>query len=418
MKLLVIGGGGREHAIAKKLLSSDHVDAVFCAPGNAGMKRDGIEILDIDQSDHTSLIAFVKRENIAWTIVGPEIPLFNGIVDDFKAEGLEIFGPSKVATQIEASKDFAKQLMVKNAIPTAGYQCFDDHGSACAYLETIPLPVVIKADGLASGKGVVIAETKEEAFSALEDMMLNRKYGTLCTKVVIEEFLVGEEFSLMAFVKGEKVYPMVISQDHKRLREGDKGPNTGGMGAYAPVSHISESVVQEATERILKPAASGMVKNSTPFEGILYAGVIATEEGPKTIEFNARFGDPETQVLMNRLDSDLALVITDLLEDRDPDLVWKKEGVSLGVVVAAAGYPEEYKTGLSLPLPESDGTVQLYFAGVKEEKDTLVSNGGRIYLIEASGKTMKEAQEKIYQTLGSVDTTGCVYRRDIGNRAL
>lgn len=418
MKLLVIGGGGREHAIAKKLLASDLVKTVFCAPGNAGMKRDGIECLAIDQSDHASLIHFAKRENIAWTFVGPENPLFNGIVDDFKAEGLKIFGPSKAATQIEASKDFAKKLMVKNAIPTADYQCFDDHGSACAYLETIPLPVVIKADGLAGGKGVVIAETKAEALAALEEMMLNKKYGTLCSKVVIEEFLIGEEFSLMAFVKGEKVYPMVISQDHKRLLEGDKGPNTGGMGAYAPVSHIPESVVNEATERILKPAAAGMVKNGTPFEGILYAGVIATEEGPKTIEFNARFGDPETQVLMNRLDSDLASVITDLLEDRDPDLVWKKEGVSLGVVVAAEGYPEEFETAMPLRLPDTDGATQHYFAGVREEADKLVSNGGRIYLIEASGKTMKEAQEKVYQALGSVDTTGCVYRRDIGNRAL
>lgn len=418
VKLLVIGGGGREHAIAKKLLSSDMVETVFCAPGNAGMKRDGIDILDIDQSDHASLISFVKRENIAWTIVGPENPLFNGIVDEFKAVGLEIFGPSKSATQIEGSKDFAKQLMKKNAIPTADYQCFDDYHKACKYIETAPVPIVIKADGLAGGKGVVIAETKAEALDAIEAMMLNKKYGASCTKVVIEEFLSGEEFSLMAFVKGEKVYPMVISQDHKRLLEGDTGPNTGGMGAYAPVSHIPESVVKEATERILKPAASGMVKNGTPFEGILYAGVIATDEGPKTIEFNARFGDPETQVVMNRLESDLALVITDLLEDREPDLVWKKEGVSLGVVVAAAGYPEEYKTGLSLPLPEIDGTLQLYFAGVKEEVDRLVSNGGRIYLVEASGKTMKEAQEKVYGALGSVDTTGCVYRRDIGNRAL
>lgn len=418
MKLLVIGGGGREHAIAKKLLSSDLVETVFCAPGNAGMEKDGIERLDIDPSDHASLIEFVKRETIAWTIVGPEIPLFNGIVDDFKSEGLKIFGPSKAATLIEASKGFAKELMKQNSIPTADHRCFDDYDSACTYIEATRLPVVIKADGLAGGKGVVIAETKAEALAALEEMMLNEKYGTLCSKVVIEEFLIGEEFSLMAFVKGEKVYPMVISQDHKRLLEEDKGPNTGGMGAYAPVRHVSDSVVNEATERILIPAAMGMVKNGTPFEGILYAGVIATDEGPKTIEFNARFGDPEAQVLMNRLASDLALVITDILADREPDLVWKEEGVSLGVVVAAEGYPNDYEKSLPLHLPETDGTVQLYFAGLKEGKDTLVSNGGRIYLVEASGKTMKEAQEKVYQALDSIDTSGCVYRTDIGNRAL
>lgn len=418
VKLLVIGGGGREHAIAKKLLSSDLVETVFCAPGNAGMKKDDIDLLDIDHSDHDALIGFAKKENIAWTIVGPEIPLFNGIVDDFKAEGLKIFGPSKAATLIEASKEFAKELMKKNAIPTADHKCFDNYDSACNYLENVALPIVIKADGLAGGKGVVIAETKKEALAALKEMMVNQKYGTLCSKVVIEEFLTGEEFSLMAFVKGEKVYPMVISQDHKRLHDGDKGPNTGGMGAYAPVPHISVSVVKEAIDHILKPAALGMVRNGTPFEGILYAGVIATEEGPKTIEFNARFGDPETQVLLNRLVSDFASVITDILEDRDPDLVWKEDGVSLGVVVAAEGYPEEYETGTPLNLPDTEGATQLYFAGVKEDTGKIISNGGRIYLVEASGETMKDAQEKVYQSLRSVDTSGCVYRTDIGNRAL
>ncbi|WP_423190150.1 phosphoribosylamine--glycine ligase [Alkalibacterium sp. f15] len=418
MKLLVVGGGGREHAIANKLLSSEQVETVFCAPGNAGMKKDGIEVLEIDQSDHAALINFAKKENISWTIVGPEIPLFNGIVDDFQAEGLKIFGPSKAATLIEASKEFAKELMVKNKIPTSDYQSFGDYTSASKYIEQGIVPVVIKADGLAAGKGVVVAETKEEALNALKDMMLDQKYGALNARVVIEEYLTGEEFSLMAFVKGDKVYPMVISQDHKRLLEGDKGPNTGGMGAYAPVPHIAESIVKEAVERILVPAAVGMVENGTPFVGILYAGVMATDEGPKTIEFNARFGDPETQVLMNRLESDLAQVITDLLEDNEPELIWKKDGVSLGVVVAAEGYPENYQKSIPLTLPESTESVHLYFAGVKEEAGELVSNGGRIYLVEASGETMKDAQDNIYRALASVDTTGCVYRTDIGNKAL
>ncbi|PRY83187.1 phosphoribosylamine--glycine ligase [Alkalibacterium olivapovliticus] len=418
VKLLVIGAGGREHAIAKKLLSSSQVEAVFCAPGNPGMRRDGIQVLPITQDDHEGLITFAKKEKISWTIVGPEVPLFNGIVDDFQSEGLPVFGPSKAATQIEASKEFAKELMVANHIPTANYQAFDTFEEAKEYVLNGPIPIVIKADGLAAGKGVVVAETKDAALSALEDMMLDKKYGTHNARVVIEEYLTGEEFSLMAFVNGEKVYPMVISQDHKRLLEGDKGPNTGGMGAYAPVPHIAESVVKEATERILKPAAEGMVKNGTPFTGILYAGVIATTEGPKTIEFNARFGDPETQVLMNRLESDLAQAITDILEDREPELIWKKDGVSLGVVVAAEGYPEAYNKHIPLALPDTNDKIQLYFSGVTEDESELVSDGGRIYLVEASGDSMEEAQGLVYEALESVDTAGCVYRTDIGHNAL
>ncbi|MCC5895401.1 MAG: phosphoribosylamine--glycine ligase [Alkalibacterium sp.] len=418
MKLLVIGAGGREHAIAKKLVSGSHVEAVFCAPGNPGMTRDGIQVLPIKQDDHEALIEFAVKEGIDWTIVGPEIPLFNGIVDDFQTKGLKIFGPSKAGTQIEASKEFAKEVMVANQIPTADYKAFDNYEQAKAYVINGPIPIVIKADGLAAGKGVVVAETKDAALSALEDMMLDQKFGEQNTRVVIEEYLTGEEFSLMAFVKGEKVYPMVISQDHKRLLEGDKGPNTGGMGAYAPVPHLPEALVRESTDRILIPAAEGMVKNGTPFTGILYAGVIATDEGPKTIEFNARFGDPETQVLMNRLDSDLAQAITDILEDREPELVWKKDGVSLGVVVAAEGYPEAYNTHIPLALPDISDKTQLYFAGVTEDESELVSDGGRIYLVEASGETMEEAQALVYEALESVDTAGCVYRTDIGHKAL
>ncbi|MCC5890772.1 MAG: phosphoribosylamine--glycine ligase [Alkalibacterium sp.] len=418
MKVLVIGGGGREHAVAKKLLSGKTVESVYCAPGNAGMKRDGITVVAIAQDNHEALIDLVKKEQIDWTFVGPEVPLFNGIVDDFQAEGLAIFGPSQAATQIEASKEFAKELMTANNIPTADYQAFDDYNAACQYIENGPVPIVIKADGLAAGKGVVVAETKEVALNALDDMMLDKKFGAENTRVVIEEYLTGEEFSLMAFVSGEKVYPMVISQDHKRLLEGDKGPNTGGMGAYAPVSHIADSIIEQAIEQILKPAATGMAKNNTPFTGILYAGIMATEDGPKTIEFNARFGDPETQVLMNRLESDLGEVIQAILNDSEPDLKWKTDGVSLGVVVAAEGYPETYEKEIPLGLPEEDEKLQLYFAGVSEIEGQLVSDGGRIFLVEASAATIEEAQSLIYQSLDSVSKPGCVYRRDIGHRAV
>lgn len=417
VKVLVIGGGGREHAVAKKLLSGKSVEAVYCAPGNPGMKRDGINVVAIPQDNHDALIDLVKKEGIAWTFVGPEVPLFNGIVDDFQAEGLAIFGPTQAATQIEASKEFAKELMMDNHIPTAAYQSFDDYKKACRFVENGPIPIVIKADGLAAGKGVVVAETKTEALNALEDMMCDEKFGSENTRVVIEEHLTGEEFSLMAFVSGEKVYPMVISQDHKRLLEGDKGSNTGGMGAYAPVTHIPNSIVDEAVERILKPAAKGMVKNKTPFTGVLYAGIMATQDGPKTIEFNARFGDPETQVLMNRLESDLGEAIQAILDNKEPDLKWKTEGVSLGVVVAAEGYPESYKKEIPLQLPEENESLQLYFAGVSEKAGQLVSNGGRIYLVEASASTIEAAQSLIYSTLDSVTRPGCIYRRDIGHRA-
>lgn len=418
MKVLVIGGGGREHAVAKKLLSGKSVESVYCAPGNAGMKRDGINVVTIPQDNHEALIELVKSEQIDWTFVGPEVPLFNGIVDDFQAAGLAIFGPTQAATQIESSKEFAKELMVNNDIPTAAYQSFDNYEEACRFIENGPIPIVIKADGLAAGKGVVVAETKEEALTALEDMMLDKKFGAQNTRVVIEEYLSGEEFSLMAFVSGKKVYPMVISQDHKRLLEGDKGPNTGGMGAYAPVAHIPDSIVNQAIEHILKPAAKGMVENKTPFTGILYAGIMATEDGPKTIEFNARFGDPETQVLMNRLESDLSQAIQAILNDKEPDLKWKTEGVSLGVVVAAEGYPETYKKHITLGLPEEDKDLQVYFAGVSEKEDQLVSEGGRIYLVETSAATIEEAQSLIYSALDSVTSPGCIYRRDIGHQAV
>lgn len=417
MKLLVVGSGGREHAIARKLSESKSVDQVYCAPGNVGMSLDDIDTVDIKETDHQALITFAKEKQISWTIIGPEIPLFNGIVDDFTEAGLAVFGPTKEATLIEASKAFAKQLMVDNQIPTAKHQTFHDYKKARAYIAAGPMPVVIKADGLAAGKGVIVAETRAEAQEALKEMMLDKRFGTDNTRVVIEEYLSGEEFSLMAFVNGKKVYPMVISQDHKRLLEADQGPNTGGMGAYAPVSHISEKVVDQAIEQILLPAAAGMVNRGTPFKGILYAGVMATQEGPKTIEFNARFGDPETQVLMARLDSDLAQAITAILKGDEPDLRWKTAGVSLGVVLAAEGYPQAYPKDIPLVLPETTPKLTPYFAGVREKEGKLVSAGGRVYLLESSADTVSAAQKTIYEALKQTDTSGLVYRKDIGYRA-
>lgn len=416
MKLLVIGSGGREHAIAKKLADDPKVSRVFCAPGNPGMKKDGIETVALTENDQAGLTAFAEEQGIHWTFVGPEAPLAAGLVDTFEAAGLKAFGPSKAAAMIEGSKDFAKQLMVTNGIPTAAYQTFTDFAAAKAYVEAQGAPIVIKADGLAAGKGVVVAETLEQAITALSDMLEGNKFGESGARVVVEEFLAGEEFSLLAFVRNDNVYPMVISQDHKRAYDGDKGPNTGGMGAYSPVPQIPQSMVDEAVATILVPAAKGMIANKTPFTGILYAGLIATEKGPKVIEFNARFGDPETQVVLPRLKSSLAEIISALLADEEPVLEWS-DTAAFGVVVAAVGYPGTYEKGM--PLPEiNDPEVTIYYAGVAENEGSLTAAGGRIFLVEAEGTDLAEAKEKVYRALAAAKPTGMFYRKDIGAKAL
>jgi len=418
LTILVIGSGGREHTIAQKLIQSPKVTTVFCAKGNAGMKKDGIQIVDIAEDDHASLIQFAKENNVDWTFVGPEIPLLNGIVDDFSASGLKAFGPLKAAAFIEGSKDFAKTIMNKYNIPTAAHRTFFDFAKAQAYVLEQGAPIVIKADGLAAGKGVVVAETVEVAIEALKEMLEENKFGSSGAKVVIEEFLAGEEFSLLAFVRNQEVYPMVIAQDHKRAYENDLGPNTGGMGAYSPVPQISDELVAEAIATILKPTAQGMVAEDRAFTGILYAGLIATQTGPKVIEFNARFGDPETQVVLQRLESDFAQVIDDLVNGKQPNIKWKQTGYSLGVVVAANGYPNKYEKNHLIPDFSTIETEQVYYAGVKEEGSQLISNGGRIYLVEASGETLKQAQEAVYKVLDTVDTTGTFYRDDIGFKGI
>lgn len=414
MKLLIIGSGGREHAIAKKLLESPKVSTVFCARGNAGMKKDGISLVDIPENNHQALISFAQEKDIDWTFVGPEIPLLDGIVDAFQAAGLKIFGPTKAAAIIEGSKEFAKKLMKDNAIPTADYAVFTDYQAACAYVEEKGVPIVIKADGLAAGKGVTVALTLADAVQALTEMMTDHRFGKSGEKVVIEEFLSGEEFSLLAFVKNEKVYPMVIAQDHKRAYDNDQGPNTGGMGAYSPVPQIPAEMIDRAVEKILKPAATGMVKNGTPFNGVLYAGLIATEDGPKVIEFNARFGDPETQVVLPRLTSDLAQIIEDLLTDHEPELTWNDQA-SVGVVLAANGYPDDYQTGMDVP--DFADQAEIYYAGVTEKNGMLQSSGGRVLLVGAQAATIESAQKKVYQILENIDTTDYFYRQDIGEKA-
>ncbi|MFV8212221.1 phosphoribosylamine--glycine ligase [Streptococcus pluranimalium] len=419
MKVLVVGSGGREHAIAKKLLESEKVSQVFVAPGNDGMTLDGLERVEIGISEHSALIAFAKENDISWTFIGPDDALAAGIVDDFEKAGLKAFGPNRLAAELEWSKDFAKQIMVKYGIPTAAFGTFSDFEKAKAYIEAQGAPIVVKADGLALGKGVVVAETVEQAVEAARDMLLDNKFGDSGARVVIEEFLDGEEFSLFAFVNGENFYIMPAAQDHKRAYDGDKGPNTGGMGAYAPVPHLDQAVIDQAIETIVKPVLAGMVVEGRPYLGVLYAGLILTVDGPKVIEFNSRFGDPETQIILPRLTSDFAQNIIDILDKKTPDITWLEDGVTLGVVVASEGYPLAYEKGIELPA-KTEGDITTYYAGARfaENGRALLSDGGRVYMLVTTAATVQAAQEKIYKELDNQNTDGLFYRNDIGSKAI
>ena len=413
MNVLVIGSGGREHAIAKQFYMATSVEKVYVAPGNDGM-RDVAEIVAIDALNFAELAAFVKSNAIDLTFVGPEQPLAEGIVDYFLAEGLQIFGPTKSAAQIEGSKSYAKEIMNKYNIPTAAHKTFTESAPAIAYIKEQGAPIVIKADGLAAGKGVIVAMTEEEAIEAVEDMIGNQRFGDSSSRVVIEEFLDGEEFSFMSFVHKGQIYPMVIAQDHKRAFDGDQGPNTGGMGAYSPVPQISEDVVQVAYNTIVEPTVQAMTTEGVPFTGILYAGLILTSKGPKVIEFNARFGDPETQVVLPRMASDFGLFMKALMEEQPFDLQWKEEAI-LGVVIAAEGYPGDVVKGNALP-NLNDVALPVYHAGTKFVDENYVGNGGRVILVSAEAPTLKEAQQKVYEELGKKQWPNFFYRSDIGWR--
>lgn len=419
MKLLVVGSGGREHAIAKKLLESEGVNKVYVAPGNDGMTLDGLNLVNIAISEHSKLIDFAKANDIAWTFIGPDDALAAGIVDDFNRAGLKTFGPSRLAAELEWSKDYAKEIMVKYQVPTAAYGTFSDFEEAKTYILEKGAPIVVKADGLALGKGVVVAETVDQAIDAARDMLLDNKFGDSGARVVIEEFLEGEEFSLFAFVNGNKFYIMPTAQDHKRAYDGDKGPNTGGMGAYAPVPHISQEVIDTAIESIVKPVINGMIQEGRPYLGILYCGLILTEDGPKVIEFNARFGDPETQIILPRLTSNFAQNMTDILDQKEPEMTWLDTGVTLGVVVASNGYPLAYDKGVELP-SKTEEDIITYYAGAKfdENGQALLSNGGRVYMLVTTEDTVQAAQDKIYRELKNQNTEGLFYRNDIGSKAL
>ncbi|KAB7672444.1 phosphoribosylamine--glycine ligase [Bacillus sp. B1-b2] len=417
MKILVIGRGGREHAICTKVRESKRVETVYVAPGNVGM-TDVAKRIDIEETDIPNLVEFALSNKIDLTIVGPEVPLLLGVVDQFKAAGLKVFGPEQCAAEIEGSKSFAKDLMKKYQIPTGDYQTFSNYEEAKAYIEDRGAPIVIKADGLAAGKGVTVALTLEDALDSIKDMLVDEKFGSASATVVIEEFLAGEEFSLMSFVNGETVFPLEIAQDHKRAFDGDQGPNTGGMGAYSPVPHIDPSIVQTAIETIVKPTAKAMIEEGRSFTGILYAGLIATEDGPKVIEFNARLGDPETQVILPRMKSDLVEVILSILDDKVPSIEWHDEDM-IGVVIASKGYPEAYEKGTVIKGLDRMEDVSIFHAGTSLNQDgEFVTDGGRVLLIAAKSSNLQEAQDKVYAELEKLDSDGVFYRKDIGFKAI
>lgn len=412
-KILVIGLGGREHAIAHKFAQSSQVSQVYVAPGNPGMS-DVATSVNISMDNFPALIDFAKKEDIALTFVGPEVPLVGGIVDAFEKEGLRIFGPRSNAAIIEGSKDFAKKLMKKYNIPTSNYETFTDVKSAMAYITAKPAPYVLKADGLAAGKGVVIAQTLEEAKTSLVDMLQDNKFGAAGAKVVIEDFLVGEEFSFMAFVHGEKVWHMEIARDHKPVFNGNKGPNTGGMGAYSPAEQIPKGMIQNAVKEILLPTAKAMVAEGRSFTGILYAGLIATKEGAKVIEYNARFGDPETEVILPRLENDLYELITNILDNKDINLKWS-DNITLGVILASHGYPGDYETGIEIKgLDNIAKDVIIYHCGTSEKNGKTVTNGGRVLIITSCEKDIETARSKVYKEIEKINFEGIHYRTDIG----
>lgn len=412
MKVLVIGGGGREHAIVDALSRSAQVEKIYCAPGNAGIARQA-ECVAIRETEVERLRDFAAGEGIGLTVVGPEVALAAGVVDCFKAAGLRIFGPTKAAARIESSKEFAKELMAKYNVPTAGFRTFTEYAAARDYVAGRPFPAVLKYDGLAAGKGVVIARTMEEADEALREMLLDDKFGE--GKVVVEDYLEGPEFSFMCFVSGHRVWPMVLAQDHKRAYDGDEGPNTGGMGAYSPLPFITAEDERYALERILQPVADAMVAEGCPFEGVLYGGLMKTAQGIKVIEFNARFGDPETEVVLPRLKSDIVDIFCAVADGRDTRLEWH-DFATLGIVLASKGYPGSYEKGYEIKgLDRVEGTV--YHMGTKADGDRILTAGGRVLFVVGRGRDLAEAREAALRDVARIECDNLFHRTDIGHWA-
>mgnify|MGYP005814482837 CR=1 FL=1 len=420
MKILVIGSGGREHALAWRLAQGAKVQKVYVAPGNAGTAlEDGVD--NIALSAIPDLIAFVKRENIELTVVGPEAPLAAGIVDEFRKEGLKIFGPTRAAAQLESSKDFAKRFMTRHNIPTAFFDTFSDIASAKAYVEKHGAPIVIKADGLAAGKGVVVAMSKAEAFEAIDMMLSDNKLGDAGARVVIEEFLAGEEASFIVMADGKHVLAMATSQDHKRLKDNDEGPNTGGMGAYSPAPIVTPQLHARVMREVIQPVVRGMESEGIVYTGFLYAGLMIDAQGnAKVLEFNCRMGDPETQPIMLRLKSDFAEIVEHAIDGtlNQVEAEWDRR-TALGVVMAAANYPDTPRKGDAITgLPRQLEDAHVFHAGTTMQDGKVVTNGGRVLCVVALGDMVRQAQKRAYEVADAIRFDGCQMRRDIGWRAI
>lgn len=420
MKVMIIGGGGREHALAWKVAQNKQVSRVFVAPGNAGTALNP-DMLNVAITSVPELVAFAQNEQIAMTIVGPEASLSQGVVDAFRAAGLKIFGPTKAAAQLESSKEFAKAFMIRHNIPTAAYATFTDAKAAHDYVSVQGAPIVIKADGLAAGKGVVVAMSLDEAHAAIDSMLSENKLGSAGARVVIEEFLTGEEASFIVMVDGKNILPLATSQDHKRLLDGDQGPNTGGMGAYSPAPVVTPTIHAKAMREIIKPTIEGMAADGIPYTGFLYAGLMISPNGDvKTLEFNCRMGDPETQPIMLRLKSDLIKLaehaVNGTLDEVEAE--WDRR-TALGVVMASANYPDTPRTGDAITgLPSGTDDMQVFHAGTAMNGDQVVTSGGRVLCVTALGETVKYAQTQAYQALEQIKFDGAQYRKDIGYRAV
>lgn len=419
MDILIIGSGGREHTLAWKLAQSKIVDKIYAVPGNPGMK-DIAECIEGSVEDNKFLVNVAKEKNVGLVVVGPEVPLTNGIVDELETVGIKAFGPKKSAAQLEGSKSFSKNIMKKYGIPTAKYEVFTDADLAKAYIKEQGVPIVIKADGLAAGKGVIVAETMEQALSAIDEIMCDKAFGSAGNSVVIEEFMVGEEASVLAFTDGETIIPMIPSQDHKRALEGDLGPNTGGMGTYAPAPVITEDLMGQIQKEILQPTIEAMKKEGHEYKGCLYAGLMITNEGPKVVEFNARFGDPETQVVLPLLDSDLGEIMLACVEKTlaNCDIKWKNEA-AVCVVLSAGGYPGKYAKGDEiLGLDNAKKLGQLVFhAGTALVDGKIVTAGGRVLGVVAMGDNIRSAVDSVYTQINSISFKNMYYRKDIAHRA-
>lgn len=421
MNVLVIGSGGREHALAWKIAQSEQVDTVYCAPGNPGMAQIG-ECVDIGAGDFDRLVEFAKQKEVGLTVVGPEDPLAAGIVDRFEAEGLKAFGPRADAAQIEGSKAFAKDLMARYDIPTAGYRAFTDAEAAIAYIEEKGAPIVVKADGLAAGKGVTVAQDAGEAIQAVKEAMVEKVFGDAGSKVILEELLVGEEASIFAFTDGKALVPMATSQDHKAAFDGDAGPNTGGMGAYSPAPVVTPALFDEIEARVLRPCIDGMAKDGHPYTSVLYAGLMITESGPKVIEFNCRFGDPETQVVLPRMRSDIVPIMLACCDGTLEGMTveWD-EDACVTVVMASGGYPKAYEKGKAITgidAAETDYRTMVFHAGTKVQGNGLVTNGGRVLNVTSLGHDIASSIDHAYEAVGKISFEAVHFRKDIGKKAL